>query len=169
MCAPTVAQLAAVVDRGVATHPKQCSSQAMASLGDTYDALDGLATDYFAAVRDHGRGSGPARDVLAGAHSLLLAHGAVLSTATHGSPGGDAVRGWARKRIRVITSDEYGWTPNAALVADLRAWCTDTGAECPDSPSRAIGRHLGAMGAEGIRGKVQDGPRTRGWRVKLMA
>ena len=52
----------------------------MASLSDTYRALDQLATDYFAAVRDHGRGSVPAREVLAGAHSLLLAHGAVLSS-----------------------------------------------------------------------------------------
>ena len=141
----------------------------MASLSDTHDALDELAADYFAAVRDHGRGSGLARELLAGgAHRLLLAHGALLSSESHGAGDGDVVRGWTRKRIRVLAPGESGWVSNSELVADLKSWCATVGAECPDMPSRAIGKHLGMMGARGARARVKGEPQARGWRVKLI-
>ena len=140
----------------------------MASLGDSYHALDKLALDYFTAVRDHGGGSTPARDVLAGTHSILLAHGAMLSSASRGSPVGDAVGGWARKRVRILAPDEPGWTSNPDLVADLEAWCVAVGVACPPNANRLIGRHLGAMGAGGARDRTTDGLRARGWRVKLL-
>ena len=141
----------------------------MASLGDSYEAVDELAAEYFAAVRDNGRESGPARGALARAHSVLLAHGALLSRASRGSPEGDVVGRWARARVRVLHPDELGWTPNSELAADLRAWCASVGTECPDHPSRAVGRHLGAMGARPARARARGAPQERGWRVKLPA